>query len=306
MLQTLRAGSSGNLVRAAKYLTGHSRVVELTDIYDEEFKSYVFDYQYKNDIQADGIIGPNTWRLIASKCLTCSEKKYKNSVWTAALQELLTQLTVDGIFGSKTKAALKAFQSANGLTADGVCGPASWNALIVGSETSSDDKRFVQPTDFKQGDSRWAKNMYSSHGDKSQTMKNSGCGPTACANVVNTLVDPNVNPWTLAQLSMSWGTRTYSNGTAWGFFKKVFDYYKKFSKFIQTTSMTTAKSCIDAGGYVVCSMKPGYWTKGGHFITMWKYQDGQIYCNDPASSSRKKQNEKEFVSQCKQYFCFFK
>ena len=39
-------------------------------------------------------------------------------------------LAEDGIFGNKTRAALTAYQEANGLVASGVCGYATWNALI--------------------------------------------------------------------------------------------------------------------------------------------------------------------------------
>lgn len=38
--------------------------------------------------------------------------------------------TVDGIFGSKTTAATKAFQKAKGLTADGIIGAQTWAALL--------------------------------------------------------------------------------------------------------------------------------------------------------------------------------
>jgi len=40
-------------------------------------------------------------------------------------------LTVDGAFGSGTASAVKAFQQANGLTADGVVGAVTWSKLVV-------------------------------------------------------------------------------------------------------------------------------------------------------------------------------
>ena len=38
---------------------------------------------------------------------------------------------VDGVFGKATEAAVKAFQKDNGLKADGICGPLTWQALDV-------------------------------------------------------------------------------------------------------------------------------------------------------------------------------
>jgi hypothetical protein len=40
-------------------------------------------------------------------------------------------LVVDGVFGAKTKAAVIDFQSKNGLTADGIVGPATWAKLLA-------------------------------------------------------------------------------------------------------------------------------------------------------------------------------
>ena len=52
-----------------------------------------------------------------------------------SLQFLLYQqgynLTIDGIFGSGTQNAVTAFQTANGLTADGIVGPNTWRTLLV-------------------------------------------------------------------------------------------------------------------------------------------------------------------------------
>jgi peptidoglycan hydrolase-like protein with peptidoglycan-binding domain len=40
-------------------------------------------------------------------------------------------LTVDGIFGPNTDAAVRAFQQQKGLAVDGIVGPNTWSALIV-------------------------------------------------------------------------------------------------------------------------------------------------------------------------------
>jgi peptidoglycan hydrolase-like protein with peptidoglycan-binding domain len=40
-------------------------------------------------------------------------------------------LTVDGIFGPVTGAAVRAFQQQKGLAVDGIVGPATWSALII-------------------------------------------------------------------------------------------------------------------------------------------------------------------------------
>ena len=55
-------------------------------------------------------------------------KKGSRGSRVAKIQDWLGQ-TPDGVFGKDTKAAVKRWQARNGLTADGIVGPATWKAL---------------------------------------------------------------------------------------------------------------------------------------------------------------------------------
>ena len=228
-------------------------------------------------------------------------KKGSRGEEVKTLQTMLGGLVVDGIFGSKTKAAVEAFQAANGLKVDGIVGPLTWAALN-GEEPPQ--PHFKQPVDYKQYDSKWAKIMYSNHGDKSQTIKSSACGPTSMADIVATVKNPSITPPDLCTLSLGWGCRTNNEGPAWSFFPKIAEYFK-FAKYVKSTTLATLKSCLDTGGYAVASMAKGFWTSGGHYICVWKYDADYIYANDPASSKRTKQKITDFMKERKAFFCFW-
>lgn len=324
MLKTIRHNDTGKLVVAAKLLTGYVTVkakvedpptfLRLHETYDADFVAHVCAWQGNHGLTPDGVIGPEMWTAIAKEVPTCSTSRNRISGYTLALQLIVdSSLIADAIYGPRTTAAVVAFQTAKGLVVDGICGPKTCSALIVGiaegmtTPTHAEAVKtgtFVQPTDFKQGDKRWGSKMYSNHGDKGQTMANSGCGPTSAADIINFCNDPNVDPYDLAKKSMAWGDRTDNSGTAWTFFTHLQAEYG-YEKMIATKSVETLKACLDAGGYAVASMGKGYWTSQGHFITPWRYTLDYVYCNDPASSSRKRQKWSDFQKERKQFFCFF-
>lgn len=320
MMPTLKKQDSGHDVVAAKLLTGYLKIskkvsdanvyIEKNKVFDADFATYIISWQNNHGTTADGVIGPDTWKAIANSLPACSTSKNRISGYTLALQILMYgNIDYDGVYGPRTKAAVAAYQDAVGLKSDGVCGPKTWNAMLIGvqpkPEPTPKPGKFVKPKDYKQASKPWGPKMYSNHGDKNQTMANSGCGPTAMSDIVYTLKDNGVTPWTIAQLSMKWGDRSNNNGTNWTLFKPHCAEHYKFVKVVKTATLANMKACLDAGGYVVCSMGPGYWTSGGHFITAWKYTDTDIYCNDPASSKRTHQKTSQFMKERKQFFCFY-
>lgn len=283
---------------------------------------------------ADGIFGPKTqaalnkWKknvglvqngemteadwITLAKTLPTIKKNSKNKYVT--MWQLFLGIDADGIFGNNTKASTQAYQTTVNLTADGIVTTVVWDkafsaAPISTTSTNTAGKKNIQPKNFKQYDSKWGSVIYTKNNtyNKKQTIKSSGCGPTSMADIVATWWDTSVTPKTLCALSVANGYRTTNSGTSWGFFKFCAKKYGA-SKFIETTSFATAESAIQNGAYVVCSMKPGLWTKGGHFICWWWVDSTYVYVNDPASASsaRAKAKKNLMKDQCKRYFIFYK
>ena len=164
---------------------------------------------------------------------------------------------------------------------------------------------FVKPVVFYQDDRRWADNLYSNHDDLHQTMRSSGSGPTLMADIVATLIDPSVTPWDMARLALEWGDRTYCSGTAWPFFKHTFRHFDKFSKFVETSDYDTMIDCLNHGGYVVCSMRPGYWCRVENYYLAWKYDSNYVYCISSYKKKRERQSIQNFKKECRRCFCFY-
>ena len=162
-----------------------------------------------------------------------------------------------------------------------------------------------KPIYYKQSDPKWGKIPYTIDGDKNETIGASGCGPTCAAMIIASLKDPKITPVEMCKLAMALGDRTANNGTEWEFFGKVALKYS--IPFKQSSNTKEAIEALRAGAYVICSMKPGKFTRGGHYILAWDFKDNNFIVHDPASTmfERTFGDIKTFETQCKQYFIFY-
>lgn len=116
-----------------------------------------------------------------------------------------------------------------------------------------------------------------------QTIGKYGCGPTNMAVVVTSVTGKFVSPVTLARDAENWGCFVSGAGTSLNFFQKAAAkyglYYNQFNYNKQTVI-----SHLKAGRMIICTMGPGHFTNGGHFITLRGItEDGHILIADTYS-----------------------
>jgi hypothetical protein len=165
-----------------------------------------------------------------------------------------------------------------------------------------------QPISFMQKDDEWGSELYTITGDRSQTIAESGCGPTCMAMVLNYYISDEITPLHTAEFALENNYRTARQGTSWLYFSAMADEYDL--EFLQTASSKEALEWMKTkeDPLVICSMTPGLWTSRGHYILLWNVEDGVAHINDPASEKQERIENlyKYMASQCKQYFCFNK
>ena len=94
-------------------------------------------FQQGNGLAADGIVGPLTWPKLVVQVQNGSTGDAVRGV-----QEVIkfhdqsdgegTPIQIDGIFGPRTEAWVRGFQTAVGTASDGIVGPITWRAMVSG------------------------------------------------------------------------------------------------------------------------------------------------------------------------------
>ena len=147
------------------YLTGTAN-----GNFEATTEAAVIAFQKRNGLGADGVAGPGTLTKLYSSSAKKADSVVANlgsltegsqGAAVRALQKNLKTLgyytgSVDGDYGAGTVAAVTAFQAANGLTADGIAGNGTQNAILIalgggsgsGAGTSSGNNGSSSPVTY--------------------------------------------------------------------------------------------------------------------------------------------------------------
>ena len=160
--RTMTVGMTGNDVYALQ-----ERLIELNylsgvadGVFGTETQTALIAFQKNNGLTADGTAGASTLKKISGSCKAASATAAPSTNGTLregdsgegvyVLQAKLFELgyysgRIDGRFGSETTTAVKAFQSANSLGADGIAGKGTMNKLNSSSAVAAGNSGYVEP-----------------------------------------------------------------------------------------------------------------------------------------------------------------
>lgn len=133
-------------------------------------------------------------------------------------------------------------------------------------------------TYYSQIDSRWSNKMYSSVGDRSQTIGTSGCGPTSAAMVVSS-IKGTITPDVMAGLYTRYGYRSANQGTYWSAFRWTADVFN--IGYSECYRLDDAVAKLRNNHYIIASCNQGLFTYGGHFIVLTGVEGNYIKVYDP-------------------------
>ena len=125
-------GAGGPNVTTVQYLLRHhSHSVAADGAFGPATTSAVVSFQSAHGLTADGSVGSQTWPALVVAVRQGSAGDAVRAAQTQ-LNRYGAGLAVDGQFGAGTDRAVRDFQGAHGLSADGLVGSQTWQTLVGG------------------------------------------------------------------------------------------------------------------------------------------------------------------------------
>ncbi|OHD05997.1 MAG: hypothetical protein A2086_05030 [Spirochaetes bacterium GWD1_27_9] len=132
----VQTGDNSLNTKAIQYFLKHRGYsITVDGAFGSGTATVVKSFQSANGLTADGIVGSATWTKLIVQVQSGSSGEAVKAVQDLLKNKFGYSLTVDGAFGSGTTTAVKSFQSSNGLGADGIVGPTTWQ-YIIGKTTT--------------------------------------------------------------------------------------------------------------------------------------------------------------------------
>ena len=134
---TLSTGSTGDDVRRLQRILVELALLGAKGIdgtFGAQTEAAVKQFQQTNGLTVDGTVGNATWNALPADPDTPELSRGSSGSEVSAMQQALLTIggfglnpgPVDGDFGPKTEAAVRAFQTNVGVTVDGIVGDQTW------------------------------------------------------------------------------------------------------------------------------------------------------------------------------------
>ena len=136
---TLTIGSTGPDVRRLQIILGMIKLLDvpaIDSVFGPKTQDAVKSFQQGNNLTADGIVGPLTWKALPADPQTPTLARGSTGGAVSALQKGLLAFggantatdpgPIDGNFGPRTESAVRAYQTQQNIAVDGVVGDQTW------------------------------------------------------------------------------------------------------------------------------------------------------------------------------------
>src|SRR5690242_19262142 len=152
---TIAPGANGEPVRRLQRALRRQPDLDIVvdGVFGAKTESAVKDFQQGSGLVVDGVVGPLTWaKLPGGGAMPTLQQGSKGDV-VKSLQQLLSNGVgewntgpgpIDGNFGPKTQASVKAFQTWGGVPADGVVGDSTWSVSLHAASATLESKVGLQ------------------------------------------------------------------------------------------------------------------------------------------------------------------